>query len=414
MPEMTICKCPRCGEEVEIEEGEELSVDDGCDECAHWVKCDDCGEWSDDTTEVRGHGDICRSCLDYDYFCCERCYEYHHNDEAATVERGRRDDQTWCEDCRSSNAIRCDDCGTWYHNDYWDGSEVNERCVCNSCLESGGYHYCENCAEWWEGDCEQCQGQFLARRSYGDHGEFKVVKLRSPIAIGMEMEVGYFSDSSVLNDRWGEFGERFAYPTSDSSLDSSGVEFIGHPWDAWMHLSKYEVYEEFFTLMDDAGGSVQTHSSGCHMNVHAEAFGSEDAMRAAIVAVNRFRSALWKFTPSSTLSRRQGYAKATSFASGTDPLTLIEQSGKYSIANWKKGESLMEFRIPAMTLETDRFMAQIQLYHNLVAWSRGKCAADASTATFDEIFLPVLFQSSISDVVEAGRVVEPESIGDPT
>jgi hypothetical protein len=221
------------------------------------------------------------------------------------------------------------------------------------------------------------------------------------------------SSLRTLDEGWDEFGTEFAYPTEDGSLDDSGVEFIGHPWDAWKHLSEFDQYDKLFSLLGDAGATLKTHASGCHMNIHMDAFGSKDAMRAAVVAVNRFRSALWLFTPERTLSARQGYAGGVRFSDGTDPLILIERTGKYSVANWKSGENIMEFRIPAMVLEPERFMAQIQMYHNLVVWSIGKTAAEASIASFDEIFLPILFQPTITDVIEAGRKVAPECIGSP-
>ena len=227
------------------------------------------------------------------------------------------------------------------------------------------------------------------------------------------MEVGEISDLGNLDREWSSFGERFAYPTEDGSLDDTGVEFIGHPWDAWKHLSEFDLYASFIQVLEDSGATLRTHASGCHMNVHWDAFGSDDAVRAAVVAVNRFRDALWLFTPAPTLGCRQGYAKPVSFKDGSDPLSLISRTGKYSIANWKPEDRLLEFRIPAMVLDPGRLMGQIQLYHNLVAWSRGKSHAEASIASFDEIFLPILFQSTIADVVAAGRKIKPECIGNP-
>ena len=412
---MVTMKCPRCGEEHEVEEGTDpFTKEDGCDECEDWVQCYHCHKWVESTTEVHGHGDWCEDCVDADSFTCEYCGDLHHDDDGAEVYTGRRSTQTWCNHCRGNNSTKCSDCGEIFDDHHWEGSEVDGEQVCRECLDNGDYHYCDSCDEWRNGECTSCSGhRFRARRSYGNHDGFKKVALRSKIMIGMEMEVGEIERLGNLSDGWDEFGTEFAYPTEDGSLADSGVEFIGHPWDAWKHLSEFEQYEKFFGLLEDAGATLRTSPSGCHINVHFDAFGSKDAMRAAVVAANRFRSALWCFTPERTLSSRQHYAQGVSFKDGVDPLTLISRTGKYSIANWKEGEDILEFRIPAMVLEPERFMAQIQLYHNLVAWSAGKTAAEASIATFDEIFLPILFGSTIQDVVEAGRLVKPECIGNP-
>lgn len=411
---MVTMKCPRCGEEHEVEEGTDpFTKEDGCDECEGWVQCDHCHEWVESTTEVYGHGDWCEDCVNDDAFTCGRCGNTHHDDDGAEVHTRRRCTQTWCIHCRGTHSTECSDCGEIFDDNYWDGSEVDGDSVCQGCLDNGDYHYCDSCGGWSREGCTSCSSQFRARRSYGNHDGFQKVALRSKIMIGMEMEVGEIERLGNLSDGWDEFGTEFAYPTEDGSLADSGVEFIGHPWDAWKHLSEFEQYEKFFGLLEDAGATLRTHPSGCHINVHFDAFGSKDAMRAAVVAANRFRSALWCFTPERTLSSRQHYAKGVSFKDGVDPLTLISQTGKYSIANWKEGEGILEFRIPAMVLEPERFMAQIQLYHNLVAWSVGKTAAEASIATFDEIFLPVLLSTSIIDVVEAGRKVGVECIGSP-
>lgn len=122
------CSCERCGDYQNNDDI--VRVDDSyyCEYCAERIatKCDDCGEWSKNTTEVDGDS-ICESCLE-NYSFCESCDEYHKD----TYEVAGNN---WvCEDCRDNNYSLCAECSEWFPTD--DTQEHNGEILCDDCFRA--------------------------------------------------------------------------------------------------------------------------------------------------------------------------------------------------------------------------------------------------------------------------------------
>jgi hypothetical protein len=239
----------------------------------------------------------------------------------------------------------------------------------------------------------------------------------------MEMEVGDFKSDSHRN-AFGEnvfvplLGDSFAYPTSDSSLGPRGIEFIGHPMGALDHLDIDDKYSDFFAGLVGNSATCANSPSGCHTNFSKDSFVSDDSLRAAIIACVRFYEALMLFTHPDQKRRRMGFCKKADLRSGIDPLVQCKSSGKYSIVNIKPNEGscgIVEFRLAGMTLHKGRFLAQLQMFHNLVAWANKNSLTPekAGWDSFEDIFLPVMFQDDIQDVIKKGRVAMQLPLGDP-
>jgi hypothetical protein len=115
---------------------------------------------------------ICERCLEESYTYCDRCREYHHNDDINCI-----DSRNICEDCLHEYYEICEDCGDWHrrenmfiaHNQY--GEEIY---VCENCV--GNYCYCNECGEYFNEDdvltahdvdgasiyvCDDCSDSFV-------------------------------------------------------------------------------------------------------------------------------------------------------------------------------------------------------------------------------------------------------------
>ena len=427
---MATYTCPRCGEEHELDEDPAFTKDSGCSECDHWVQCDHCGKWVESTHSVRcgdGMEEWCDECADDHSFSCGRCGTVHHNSDEIDVHN--RGVESWCPSCADRYTWRCANCDALLSSREDSHSTENGE-ICSCCVDD--HYYCEDCNLWFP-DGEDCNcdssssGRFRVA-GYGQHGDFKIrnnwgtVRLKPP-AIGLEMEVGNFPGRSSRDDFgdevYADLGNDFAYPTADGSLGEYGIEFIGHPIGAMDHVSMYEKYGQFFDGLIEHNATVSENPSGCHTNFGKECFVSEDAIRCAIIACVRFYDALMMFTDAGCVSKRMTYCKVADLYSGEDPISQCRSNGKYSIVNIKEHDGahgIVEFRLAGMTLDRDRHLAQIQLYHNLVAWANKNHENNeaASYASFGEIFLPVLFQDSIKDVIVCGEKIGSLPLGDPS
>ena len=386
--EIKMVICPRCG--AEIEEGD--LHDDHCNICEDWFKCEHCGAWTDPEGDGAGddvEGEIwCRLCFDNDTYWCEHCEEFHTTSNE--VHTGRRTTQNWCDRCVSSDAWTCNDCNENFADDQDYITVGNER-VCDSCSEDG-YIYCCECEEYRrDNDPCDCNNRCEGVADYGDHGNF-VKKNTSVdpkcIVFGAEMEIYSFGNRDEQKEAvarfYKELGHDFAFPTEDGSLDDTGVEFITHPMSVvdWMTDERLDM---FMDIMAENGAETRCNS-GCHLTADRSAFVSEDALKAAIVAVTRFRTALLTFSESQD---RGSYCLGVDLSQ--DPLDSVGSIGKYSCVNVKRREDLVEFRTPGMTLDVEQFRVQIQLYANMIHWSNTVASySEAFTADWKEVFMPVI------------------------
>ncbi len=141
-----------------IDCGKETDEDDGllCSDCGGSYHCDACGctvHNEDDLIWVRDeYGNVvqvCEDCLDDHYLYCERCGEWHHENNVTCI-----NGYYYCDDCRDSLFTCCEECGEWIDNGEvlvaYDcrGYEVR---VCPDCVERY-YAACDHCGELLRSD----------------------------------------------------------------------------------------------------------------------------------------------------------------------------------------------------------------------------------------------------------------------
>lgn len=277
-----IFHCEECGYEGEYEdEGQAIDCnwwqdDDGswyCEECHGY--CADCDEHypSSELTWVESReGDVCQGCLEDNYFRCDHCGEYYHNDYWCTV-YNRGIEEHWCDNCvnqeRDNGNIRQDGDYTIYeesnrmpgghtfqpalHPEIW-----NEIRTCPECLERR--NKCPKCLrkEAAEIEAEETTLWVYDTRAMSyhasEHHHFKETKYRNKhehpyLYYGVENELLFNSSAPIdqitkeyIEATKGLFVAEFDRSVSDRG---NGIEFISRPlsFKKWMSEEVYQLLE---------------------------------------------------------------------------------------------------------------------------------------------------------------------------
>lgn len=206
-------------------------------------------------------------------------------------------------------------------------------------------------------------------------------------AVGLEMEVGNFTDRSKTINLLNELGIRddFMMPTSDGSLDEHGIEFVTHPLGIdYLESEGWDVLKEVFDVFKKTGGKAEdaTCSCGCHHNFSHEKLKSPEDWDQAIKVVFRYYDLVFK--KFSGARRAEHYAALPSEA---DFLRACRSNGKYSFFNFR-GNGVVELRFPAMTLDHKKFVTQTNLCVRAIEYAASGKKFDPLEETFHTIFKP--------------------------
>ena len=109
--------------------------------------CEGCGNRFDMDHEGAVIDDYCYcdSCVQDRFSCCDKCGEYHENDDVHEI-RGLRQYSYVCSSCADNlGVLMCEDCGE-YSVDYSITEDTSEV-FCDKCIGDHAY-YCESCNEW--------------------------------------------------------------------------------------------------------------------------------------------------------------------------------------------------------------------------------------------------------------------------
>ncbi len=121
-----------------------LECTDGNNSEENSAICSDCSERFDSDSEGTYIGDniICQSCLDNNYFYCDCCNEWHHNDDNCIEIEKDGFNICVCQDCADNEYYQCTECGNYHDSDL--NYEVDCDNYCNDCYH-GNFTCCEYC-----------------------------------------------------------------------------------------------------------------------------------------------------------------------------------------------------------------------------------------------------------------------------
>lgn len=116
------------------------------------ISCED--SFCEEEMTVIDGDEVCKSCFDEHYFCCEECGKIDHNDFSHSIQ-----DVCFCEGCYNKLGVVCEDCSEYVFQDCciitWDGNFICEDC-------KDDYVKCLTCKDWFkqesctDGYCNEC------------------------------------------------------------------------------------------------------------------------------------------------------------------------------------------------------------------------------------------------------------------
>ena len=135
-----------------------------CEHCLdrYYTECDRCGEWheNDDTTRVDNGDYVCQNCLREYYSECAECSEFCADDDMCWVHDSQGREIQVCTGCRDRYYTPCDCCHDYYPDD--DMSPAHD-------LGGGDIQVCPHCACDRYTECDDC-GELYPSEQVNENG----------------------------------------------------------------------------------------------------------------------------------------------------------------------------------------------------------------------------------------------------
>ena len=363
----------------------------------NYVYCADCGAqiniYNDDHIQLENGDYICGDCLDKNYFYCEDCESYHHNDECYEIYRHGGGSFYVCEDCKD-NYYYCEDCGYYYEDDDC-GRYVDGVWYCNDCLDER-FGYCSNCGEYfdpnnmyWDEEteeyyCEDCYNEIVSSRGeildYHEHVTWELFKSNSeneneiPYYIGTENEVvPKYGNTDNQHEALETIKNNInAVAMHDGSLDSGGFEIISHPQTFKYIMEHKESIKKTWDKLIELG-YISHDSDCCGLHFHVTRPHDPDILDRLWLILETYKDEIIK------LSRRGGITRWAKWLSDEvvssdnknklKALYFIKKTNKNStryMALNNTNEKTIEFRFFKGTLKFETYMADVEFINNLM------------------------------------------------
>ena len=323
--------------------------------------CDKCGEQFDESEEG-----------------CRLTGPHYYYDNRV---RGYVNNPLYCGSCYDTYVTSCEGCSAEYDSDHADNYYVDGYGdYCQSCYESGLFRWCEGCNAYvTEDDDCGCGSSDLYGYDYKTRAVFHG-KPKDKAFFGLELEMercGNYSISDGVDKIRSAFGEDRFYCKHDGSLNN-GIEMVSHPMslDEW-----HKIEPEFRTMLDGLRRmgyrSWDADSAGIHVHLSADAFDNDGShlwkfqslFYGNQVQMEKFagRSSHWGkldvskgyITEACKIRKRGGY---------TDRYMAVNLCNRFTV----------EMRLFRGSLNTDRVLANIELIHAALTYTRTLTSKDVS------------------------------------
>lgn len=326
----------------------------------------------------------CKDCERYEFRVCNSCEETVQTDHSVVDAHG----DAWCDSCRDEYVSYCDRCSEFYNNRYAYFYDMGYETWCGECAADYAY-WCEYCDEYSLEECDMHSTQDGDLLPY----DYKPMPIfhGSPdngLYLGLELECEDISGSSIsdavdyIRQAWD--GERHLYCKHDGSL-SDGMEIVSHPTslEEWQG-SGQKLHELTDRLKSMGFRSWDTQTCGIHIHVSASAFDND-------VHLYKFSQMFYK-----NPERMQRFAGrgSTTYAEYSEGRLVYETlkrkkleggrafSKRYTAVNLNNSNTV-EVRIFRGTLNHERILANLELVHAAVEYTRQITCRDALDGALD-------------------------------
>lgn len=420
--ESAVCEICGCTHEELFELEVNHAIRSICADCAEaegFVQCVDCGEWEsgDAAHWVNGHGHICESCYDDNYFTCDNCGEVLSSYDAVRVNPNTRCEEWWCSDCADSRAYRCRDCEDYFTPAFISLTGNDDDCVCDRCVSNGNYVGCGDCGdiipmddafyrdgEWYCDSCDpgEDEDEDVAEgpqpynyKPYPVFNRRKGEAEDTTLTFGVELEVDRGDSAGELCSELKELNQPI-YMKHDGSLGSEGVEIVTHPCSLAYHAYQLRWAAIAKTCISHGYRSHDTTTCGLHIHVGRRQMGANEAERNRTAGnLVLLTNALWdKLVPFTrrNIDRLEQWASKNYLPDmagmSDDDMTrnalYTVTGGRYQAVNLNNSETV-EFRIFRGTLKRESLLAAIQLVSNMTRYAMTHTPKECLTATWSGV-----------------------------
>lgn len=343
----------------------------------------------EDTEELET--ELANNNIEYEIgYICDSCEEFEEEDSITWVTDNHGYDHPVCDVCLNSNDyFYCEDCETWYDDSVCSYTTLGGRTICENCryeyyveCENCGdivhlddAYYCDDCDRYY---CESCWDNHAHSSNllYDYHAFSDWQPKQTPdeplpqFYIGHELEIDKGSD---MREAVEEISTRLnGICMHDGSLSNSGIEFISHPLSYNYMLSLENDYRRVFTNLINMG--YRSHdTSTCGLHFHVTRPENSDVIDRIILFMETYKEEIITLSRRNRseidswcnfLSDRRTDVKEKTLKSLDYIKKYKETSSRYMALNLTNSRTI-EFRIFKGTLNYETFMADFEFVYNL-------------------------------------------------
>lgn len=341
-------KCYDCDEMIDIREGDYILTKEGeyyHDNCTDSVYyCERCEEWTtEEQTEVykerRDSICVCDSCLRH-YYRCNDCGEYYYTNDNGIEYRG----EYVCQSCYEDNYFYCENCDTYFHND-----EYGDNNQCRGCINEDS-------------------NENIKDHGYKPSPIFFPKKgLPGTRYYGIELEVE--GEDKPHEDMAENINSDYLYCKQDGSL-VDGFEIVSHP-ATFKELTKgnscFEQWEETLDNLRKKGyTSYDKGTCGMHIHVSKSSLSSLTIYK-MLTFFKKYKGFILYVSQRGEMGKLDSWSKIRD-ENNRDLIYCARRkylSNRYTAINLQP-DNTVEIRIFRGSLRLDRFLKNVEFIDSII------------------------------------------------
>jgi hypothetical protein len=258
--EQDVLQCADCLEELTSEDYVDNNGDPICEDCNdNYNSCSGCSDvLHNDDVYYAQDDPWCHDCYVDRFSICDDCQETVRNDDTCEVHGRSGSARYVCDGCRQ-DYFWCEECDEYVHEDNYCQDDL-----CNDCYND---RYGDD-----DDDGSSSSKEIIRSYNYKPIPKFYKVSENDNVYLGIELEVER-GDSNVTHRAMAEMvNNDFLYFKSDGSL-SNGFEIVTHPMTI-SYIKKYKnVWADILNqLRSNKYRSYDTRTCGMHIHISKNAF----------------------------------------------------------------------------------------------------------------------------------------------
>lgn len=247
--EQEVLKCYDCSTEIDNEDFYNADNKPICESCyEYYFMCDGCNDtYHNDDVNSGGDCCYCNDCYHDRYTECNDCGDYELNDDISCV-RNRNDREVEvCDSCRG-DYYWCERCDEYVHEDNYQEDDLCHRCY------------------------NETHTKVIKSYDYKPTPSFFKVSPNDDVFLGIELEVERSSGAIDREDMAEMIDHDFLYFKRDGSLDD-GFEIVTHPMTISYIKQHKNVWADILNnLRTNKYRSYDTSTCGMHIHISKNAF----------------------------------------------------------------------------------------------------------------------------------------------